>query len=51
MISFAQIVGMTAVRRGFNAGQSVRELSKVSGKSASTVRRWLKATGLQSTRR
>lgn len=42
---------MAAARRCFEGGQSVGQIARSAKKSPSTVRRWLRTTGLRSTRR
>lgn len=44
---FVALCAMIAVRRGFNAGQSVQELATLAGVSQTTVRRWLRTTGVR----
>lgn len=47
MRMFDRVCAMIVARQGFNAGQSVRELARLSGKSETTIRRWLKNTGVE----
>lgn len=50
MTGYERVCTITAVRRGYNAGQSVPELAKLAGKSTTTIRRWLKISGLRKVR-
>lgn len=48
--SFLKIVAMAAARNCFDSGMSVATIAKQSGKSPAVIRRWLKTTGLKTTR-
>jgi transposase len=44
---YSRICSMIVIRAGYNTGQSVRTLAKVANRSESTIRRWLKTTGVR----
>lgn len=50
-MKFNRICSMLAARRCFDSGATVAHLAERAGVSASTIRRWLRATGLRTTRR
>ena len=46
LTQWARACLMTCVRRTWNNGHTVKEISEVSGKSPATVRRMLRVTGV-----
>ena len=44
-LNWKKIAAMMIVRQCWNGGATITQLAKKTGKSQSTIRRWLKATG------
>ena len=44
-LNFRKMCALLAAKRCYESGQSVQQIAKSSGKSRSTIRRWLKAAG------
>lgn len=45
--SFSTICAMAAACRLYNSGTPIKEIAKQSGKSESTIRRWLRIGGVK----
>lgn len=50
-MNFEKLVKMLAVRLVWNNGATLAEIAKATGKSQSTIRRWLRTTGVKKVRR